>query len=87
MSYQPRKYFCVNPIGPACRKGFVTARGFEQHKAAVHNNRLQPKSRAWQHTYRPSTEGAHSDSEDDTPNGAYYVQHPILDGKAYSQWS
>lgn len=87
MSYQPRRYHCVHPVGPTCRRGFVTAAGFKKHKDTVHNNCLQSKSRAQQHVYhRPgsTTEGAHSDGDhEDTPDGAYYIKHPILDGNVF----
>ena len=72
--YQPRQYYCLEPKTSACREGFRSLPGWKQHREAIHKV-PHFKSRLPQHPHVPD----HVTSEDE-PDGAYYVQHPILDG-------
>lgn len=68
--FWPRRFFCVNTKGPVCQRGFKTLGGYQQHRNSVHIDPPHP-TRPRQHSF------VH---DEDIPQGAYYIQHPVLDG-------
>ncbi|KAG2118670.1 uncharacterized protein F5147DRAFT_742178 [Suillus discolor] len=85
-AFQHRKFFCVDPTTPSCRKGFLTHAGFTQHCNAVHNVPACP-SRLPQHPFIPNRhlhpqplDAIHNPEVHDEPDGPYFIQHPVLDG-------
>lgn len=80
--YQPRKYFCVAPVADSCRKGFRTLDNWTHHKNTVHySSSMAPTKRPPQYPYQHRTSGDSDRDEEDLPEGPFFVQHPILDGK------
>lgn len=89
-TFHPRKFYCANQIGPACRKGFSSRGGYTQHQNAVHHKLSSMRMRPRQHPPPQTCHGIDSDSDSDSvssgdtepqPIGAYYEVHPVLDGK------
>ncbi|KAG1791175.1 uncharacterized protein HD556DRAFT_1433032 [Suillus plorans] len=85
-TFQHRKFFCVDPTTPSCRKGFLTHAGFTQHRNAVHNVPARPSCLP-QHPFIPNRhlhlqplDAIHNPEVHDEPEGPYFIQHPVLDG-------
>ena len=76
-SYQPRQFYCLEPRTSACKEGFLSLKGWKQHREAVHKVPLF-KSRPPQYPH-VSDDGIFENENE--PEGAYFIQHPILDGK------
>ena len=78
-SYQPRQYYCLEPRSSACQEGFLSLGGWKQHREAVHKVPLF-QSQLPQH---PHISDNGIIGHEDEPEGAYYIQHPVLDGQCY----
>lgn len=77
--HQPRRYYSVTPVGASCWKGFRSLQSWSNHKNTVHGALPSHPTQPPQHPYVPKD--VDSCEEDPLPEGAFYVQHPILDGE------
>jgi hypothetical protein len=86
--HRVRKYYCVNPINDACRRGFLNLAGYSSHKTTIHDP-LQHVSRPQQYPFIPQVHyndiSVLSGEDGETPDlkGGYFVNHPVLDGQYY----
>lgn len=80
MKFQPRRYYCIDPVNSDCRKGFISAAGMTRHQNAVHKHYARRPSHSQQ-----CKAGTSSDRNENMehPKGAYYLKHPILDGRYF----
>ena len=77
--HQPRRYYCVTPVAASCQKGFRSLQSCSSHKSTIHGALPSHPTRPPQHSFVPKT--VDSQGEDPLPEGAFYLQHPILDGE------
>lgn len=64
--FRARQFFCVDPISPSCRRGFVSHARFLEHKRTLHDPTRSQTGR----------NGGKRDHD-----GSYYTPHPVLNGK------
>lgn len=90
-TFKPRQYICANPIAPSCRKGFVSLTRYTEHKRTMHDPLRRNQARRnlnprLQHPKDDDVDEANAESRDSEhnapPKGAYYIPHPVLNGKS-----
>ncbi|KAG1742043.1 hypothetical protein EDB19DRAFT_1895037 [Suillus lakei] len=75
--FRSRKYYCIDSKVSACRRGFKTLGGYQQHHNAIHIEPLCP-THPRQHPF------VNDENEpEEIPQGAYFTYHPVLDGTPY----
>lgn len=83
LQHQSRKHFCTSPVAESCQKGFRTLQSWTKHKNTIHySSSLAPTQRPQQYPCQHETTQAGDIRDDENlPEGSFFIQHPILDGK------
>lgn len=78
------KYYCLNPVSEACKRGFRSLTSYRQHQnvkhAPIHKLLHTTKYPFIPEVPHPSQASSTSTSHEIPSQGPYFTKHPLLNG-------